>query len=120
MENKGPPLAFARTPVRARRALVPAFDHLPLLDADIAATGHPVGFYHDWITHEPGDPYWAPTDFRPILRDLGVPVTMISGWYQIFLPQMLADYRQLRAGGQEVRLRVGAWDHDSPGLARQG
>ena len=120
IEHQERPLGFLRTPLRARKALARAFGHLPLLDADTAAVGHPVGFYRDWLTHdEPGDPYWAPTDFRPILKDLGVPVTMLAGWYDIFLPQMLADYQALRDGGQDVRLRVGAWHHTSQGLLPQ-
>jgi putative CocE/NonD family hydrolase len=120
MDRQELPFASIRTPLRMRRALRPAFDHLPLLDADTAAVGHPVGYYRDWVTRdEPGDPYWAPTDFRPALKDLGVPITMIGGWYDLYLPQMLADYRQLRDGGQDVRLRVGAWHHLSQGLGRQ-
>ena len=54
-----------RTPLRVRRALAPAFAHPPLLDADTLAVGHPVGYYRDSVRHDqPGDPYWAPTDFR--------------------------------------------------------
>ena len=120
MENQERPLGFVRTPLRARKTLTPAFGHLPLLDADAVAVGHPVGYYRDWVTHdEPGDPYWAPTDFRPLLKDLGIPVTMTAGWYDMFLPQMLADYQELRAGGQDVRLRIGGWHHTSQGLSRQ-
>jgi putative CocE/NonD family hydrolase len=120
MENQEHPLAFVRTPLRARKALTPALGRLPLLDADTEAVGHPVGFYRDWITNDkPGDPYWTPTDFRPLLKDLDVPVNMTAGWYDMFLPQMLADYQELRDGGQDVRLRIGAWHHSSPGLARQ-
>jgi hypothetical protein len=120
MEHQERPFAFVRAPLRAHKALTTAFGHLPLLDADVAAVGHPVGFYRDWITHDkPGDHYWEPTDFRPLLKDLGVPVTMTAGWYDMFLPQMLADYQELRDGGQDARLRIGAWDHTSRGLARQ-
>jgi hypothetical protein len=104
---------------RAARTLRPAFDHLPLLDADVVAIGRPAGYYRAWLEHDqPGDPYWTPTDFRPILPGLGVPVTMIAGWYDLFLPLMLADYQALRAGGQQARLRVGAWRHSSPLMLR--
>ena len=119
IEHQEQPLAFFRTLLRARRALTPALAHLPLLNADTVAVGHPVGFYRDWLEHEkPGDPHWAPTDFRPILGDLGIPVTMVAGWYDMFLPQMLDDYQKLHDGGQEVRLRVGAWHHTSQDLFR--
>ena len=120
VEQQERPFGFVRAPLQARKALTPAFGHLPLLDADTVAVGHQVGFYRDWVTRdEPGDPHWAPTDFRPLLKDLGVPVTMLAGWYDMFLPQMLADYRALRDGDQDVRLRVGAWHHTSQGLLPQ-
>ncbi len=119
IENQEQPLSFVRAALRMRRQLRPEFNHLPLINADTAAVGHPIGFYRDWVTHDqPGDPYWTPTDFRPILPDLGVPVTMIAGWYDMFLPSMLKDYQQLRDGGQTVRLRVGAWHHTSQDLFR--
>lgn len=106
---------------RSQRALQPAFGHLPLIDADTLAVGYPVSFYRAWLEHDqPGDPYWAPTDFRPVLRDLGIPVTMVAGWYDIFLPYMLADYQALREHGQDVRLRVGPWRHSDPGVLRYG
>ena len=105
--------------LRPGRGLERALDHLPLLDADVLAVGHPVGFYRDWLEHdEPGDPYWAPTDFRPMLPTLGIPITMIAGWYDLFLPLMLADYQALRAAGQPVRLQIGAWRHASPVMFR--
>ena len=104
---------------RAARALRPAFGHLPLLDADVVAIGRPAGCYRGWLEHDqPGDPYWTPTDFRPILPALGIPVTMIAGWYDLFLPLMLTDYQTLRAHDQQVRLRIGAWRHSSPLMLR--
>lgn len=105
--------------LNSQRALTPAFRHLPLADADTVAVGHPVPFYRDWLAHtEPGDPYWTATDFRPVLRDLGIPVSLVGGWYDIFLPSMVEDYFVLRDSGQDVRLRVGAWRHASTGLGR--
>jgi putative CocE/NonD family hydrolase len=120
LEHQEERLAFVRSAMGQRKALAPAFGHLPLLDADTVAVGHPVSYYRDWLEHDkPGDPYWAPTDFRPLLQDLGVPVTMLAGWYDVFLPQMLADYQRLRAGGQQARLTVGGWHHTSQELFRQ-
>jgi len=113
--------ASLRSRLRGRIELGPALGHLPIREADTVAYGHPVSFYRDWTDHDaPGDPYWTPTDFRPALRDLGVPVTMAAGWYDLFLPSMLADYQELRASGQQARLRIGAWHHSSPGLFRHG
>jgi uncharacterized protein len=119
IEKQERPLALVRALLRARRGLAPAFAHLPLLEADTVAVGHPIANYREWLRHDqPGDPYWAPTDFRPVLPGLGIPVTMIGGWYDMSLPSMLADYQALRDGGQAARLRVGPWRHSSRDLLR--
>lgn len=110
-----------RGPRGIGRALKPGFDHLPLTGADTAAIGFPVPFFRDWLEHDvPGDPYWTPTDFRPILRDLGIPVTMLAGWHDVYLPAMLEDYQALSEAGQPIRLRVGAWRHGSLGVHAYG
>jgi hypothetical protein len=121
LEHQEKPFAFVRTLLgRQSKALVPAYGHLPLRDADTVAVGHPVGYFQDALEHDkPGDPYWEPSDFRPLLKDLGVPVTMLTGWYDVVLPQMLADYQQLRGSGQQARLTVGAWHHTSQELSCQ-
>ncbi len=107
--------------LRARRVLGPAFGHLPLAGADLVAVGHRIPYYRAWLEHsDPGDPYWAPTDFRPLRQDLGIPVSMVAGWYDIFLPYMIEDYQVLRDNGQDVRLRIGGWRHTSPGVAAYG
>jgi putative CocE/NonD family hydrolase len=38
-------------------------------------------------------------------------VHLASGWYDVCLPSVLADYRALRAAGKRVRLVVGPWYH---------
>ena len=45
-----------------------SFNHLPLLDADIALTGAPVPFYRDRLRYDGADPHWAPV---PADVDLG-------------------------------------------------
>ncbi len=120
LEHQEKPFAFFRAAQRQRKALAPAYGRLPLRDADTVAVGHPVGYFQDAIEHDkPGDPYWTPSDFRWLLKDLGVPVTMLAGWYDVVLPQMLTDYQLLLAGGQQARLTIGGWHHTSQELFRQ-
>jgi uncharacterized protein len=38
-------------------------------------------------------------------------VHLASGWYDVCLPSVLADYRALRDAGKWVRLVVGPWYH---------
>ena len=42
------------------------------------------------------------------------PVQLIGGWYDLFLPQMLADYARLRRAGHRPQLSVGPWFHLDP------
>jgi putative CocE/NonD family hydrolase len=99
-----------------RRALRAAAGVLPLADADAAAVGRHVPFFQDWIAHEkPGDPWWDPVDFAGQLG-AGPAASLVGGWYDIFLPSQLDDYRALRAAGRHTTLTIGPWSHVSPGV----
>jgi uncharacterized protein len=113
--------ARLRANLAARRALEPAFRHLPLLEADVVATGREVSFYRDWLRHEqPDDPFWERLAFSRILPELGVPVCMVGGWYDYYLPYQLDDHARLVASGADVQLTVGAWPHGSLGGLAMG
>jgi putative CocE/NonD family hydrolase len=99
------------------RRLRSLFDRLPLRDLDNLATGSHVAFFQEWLEHnEPGDPYWETRCFDQTIRDVLVPVHMMAGWYDIFLPWQLRDYRMLRENGQRPFLTIGPWSHTSPDL----
>jgi putative CocE/NonD family hydrolase len=98
-----------------RKALTTAFNVLPVADADKAVVGRRVPFFQDWLDHEkPDDSWWEPVHFGRLLGNVP-PVSLVGGWYDIFLPSQLDDYQALRAAGREVRLTVGPWSHASPG-----
>ncbi len=100
---------------RSRRVLDPAVRTVPLAQCDTAAVGHHVPFLQDWLSHEgPDDPYWTPIDFS---GDIGnaPPVSLVGGWYDIFLPWQIADFEAVRAAGGDARLTVGPWTHTSQG-----
>lgn len=50
---------------------------------------------------------------RPSDRVAGVtvPVSSVGGWYDIFLPGQLRDFRILQDAGRTARLTVGPWTH---------
>jgi hypothetical protein len=106
--------------VASRRALRAAYDVLPVADADAAAVGRHVQFFQDWILHDaPGDTWWDPVDFG---QQLGAvpPASLVGGWYDVFLPSQLDDYRALRAAGRTATLTIGPWSHISPGVFAAG
>ena len=96
------------------KALHAAAQHLPLREADQIVAGQTVGFYQDWLEHNaPGDPWWQPVDFSDTTGDISAPVNLTGGWYDIFLPQILADYGRLRQAGKRPYLTIGPWAHTS-------
>lgn len=106
-----------REQLGARQRMEAGFATTPLGDADAVVTGARVGFYQDWLRRIDDGPFWAPVEFDRHLGSLTVPVAMVTGWYDIFLPAQLADYRELRAAGRDVRLTIGPWKHSDPGVA---
>jgi putative CocE/NonD family hydrolase len=89
-------------------------EDLPLLSLDERILGRPVPFWRDFVTHaSEDDPFWAPADHRKRVADVRAPVAMVSGWYDIFLPVQLADYRTLAAAGNAPWLTLGPWTHTS-------
>lgn len=102
----------------ASRRLQPLFQHLPLRDLDQLATGSHAAFFQEWLEHnEPGDTYWETRRFDQTVKDVSVPVHLMGGWYDIFLPWQLRDYRTLRENGQRPFLTIGPWSHTSPELS---
>src|SRR5262245_15776867 len=96
-------------------------DALPLLSLDERILGRPVPFWRDFVSHaSEDDPFWAPADHRKRVADVRVPVAMVSGWYDIFLPLQLGDYRTLATAGNPPWLAIGPWTHTSrTGMAEQ-
>jgi putative CocE/NonD family hydrolase len=109
-----------REQIAARRRMVRGLITLPLGEADSVVTGARSGFYQDWLARMDDDGFWSPVAFERDLGSLTVPVTMVTGWYDMFLPAQLLDYAALRDAGRDVRLTVGPWKHTDPGVAAEG
>jgi hypothetical protein len=95
---------------RRRRAL----RTLPLGECDVPATGHRVEYLRDIVAHDADSSRWAGIDHRQRVADVSVPVSSVGGWYDIFLPGQLRDFRILQDAGRPARLTVGPWTHVSP------
>lgn len=101
--------------VRTRRAL----RKLPLQAADVDVAGAPVAFWRDFVEHAaPGDSFWAGADHDGADLTRMPPVSMVTGWWDLFLPEQLRDYAALRAAGVTASLTVGPWLHGEPGEIR--
>ena len=111
-------LAMVPNPVqqaRMRRAL----RKLPLQAADVDVASAPVAFWRDFVDHAaPDDDFWAAVDHDAADLTRLPPVSMVTGWWDLFLPGQLRDYAAIRAAGVPVRITVGPWLHAEPGELR--
>ncbi|MFC9502790.1 CocE/NonD family hydrolase [Streptomyces sp. NPDC057002] len=104
-------LLGARKTQRAMRTL-------PLSQADTVALGHGHEYIQNMLVHEPDTPFWKDGDHRHRVADTRVPVSSVGGWYDIFLPGQLRDFRVLQEAGRTARLTVGPWVHSSAGVGQ--
>jgi putative CocE/NonD family hydrolase len=101
----------------ASRTLRAIFPHLPLREVDTLATGIRAPFFQEWLEQsQPGSEYWQTRSFDATVKEVEAPVNLIGGWYDIFLPWQLRDYRALRDAGKHPSLTIGPWEHTSPEL----
>ncbi|WP_214319531.1 CocE/NonD family hydrolase [Nonomuraea sediminis] len=102
------PLNALRSAI-TRRRLEKMYGELPLGDLDGMTVGHPIPHYQNWLDRDPA--YWAAIDHRTIPA---APVQTITGWYDLFLPEQLRDYADMKAAGRQPYLTIGPWSHGAP------
>jgi putative CocE/NonD family hydrolase len=101
---------------RMKRAL----RKVPLQAADVDVAGAPVAFWRDFVEHAaPGDEFWAVIDHDGADLTRLPPVSMVTGWWDLFLPGQLRDYAAIRAAGVTARITVGPWLHGEPGELKE-
>ncbi len=107
-------LSVIPNPIHQAR-LKRALRKIPLQAADVDVAGAPVAFWRDFVEHAaPGDQFWA-----GIHHDGGdltrlPPVSMVTGWWDLFVPGQMRDYAAIRAAGVPARITVGPWLHGEP------
>jgi uncharacterized protein len=97
-----------RRMARMRRAL----RKVPLQAADVGVAGAPVAFWRDFVGHAgPGDEFWSDAEHDHADLARLPPVSMVTGWWDLFVPLQLRDYTAIRAAGVAARIIVGPWLH---------
>src|SRR5215472_5478934 len=100
-----------RNMARMRRAL----RKVPLQAADVDVAGAPVAFWRDFVGHAgPGDQFWASADHDHADLTRLPPASMVTGWWDLFVPLQLRDFAAIRAAGGAARIIVGPWLHGEP------
>ena len=106
--------ALIRAGLRVQRKMRRVSRQLPLIDAYPQALGTRVGYLDEWLASpDPAAPCWSSLEIgadRPLPP---VPASLLTGWWDACLDQVLDRYSRLRARGTPVRLVVGPWTHSS-------
>ena len=74
-------------------------------------------YYIDWITHDTDDDFWKRISFKRNYDQIKVPAMNVSGWYDIFVPSTINNYKGMRKYGgskearEYTRLIMGPWSH---------
>lgn len=113
-QARHPRVSLARTmlaAVRGARRAKKVLAELPLGTADERLVGHRVDYFQQWLRNEHDDEYWQRFNLRRHGAEMPESVHLASGWYDVCLGSVLADYGALRATGKTPRLIVGPWYH---------
>lgn len=97
-----------------RRHIAESMNTLPLADVDAALLGRSSQLFQELVHHDQDDPYWTDVDRSGTVGDVAVPVSSVTGWYDIFLEDQLRDFSALAEAGRTPRLTVGPWWHADP------
>ena len=85
---------------------------LPISAMDREIIGERVPFWQDWMLHNSaGDPWWQSMNFHSSIAGITCPITMVAGWYDIFVPWQVRDFTALRNAGVDARITIGPWGH---------
>lgn len=106
----------------AQRDFERALMHLPLKEADQIAVGRSVAAYQLWLLTE-GDPdhaYWRRADHHAEVVRVQAAAHLLTGWYDIWLRELLADFAALKRTGRQPYLTIGPWPHISAGVLQAG
>ncbi len=96
-------------------ALLEAMQSGEPLNADLRSVGQKIPFYREWLSHPQRDAYWQAADGKNRALEANVPVLLMAGWYDPYLPGQLADYKTLQQSSPFTaytsRLIIGPWSH---------
>ncbi len=114
-ERKSIPLAALKERIFGD-PLAKKYSLLPLKTIDELSQGEKIDYWREWVAHaEAKDPFWNPIQLDQALKSVHAPVTMVTGWSDLFIKYQLQDFELLRANDKVSRITVGDWTHTAFG-----
>ncbi len=94
-----------------------AANTLPVIDGDIAATGHEVEFWRRWLLEEAKkESHWQTLSQSGRIGPKTPPNFFVSGWYDFLVDELVDDYNRMVKSGHTPYLTIGPWEHVNPKL----
>jgi uncharacterized protein len=93
---------------------------LPLLELDVAAVGHEIRYYRDWLRHGVFDEYWRSLNTAGRHSRIEVPVFQQCGWFDPYVDSTFRNWQAMSDEGATQRARegqlvlIGPWSHEEP------
>ena len=96
---------------KSNKQLEQAYNYLPLINIPEVFFNEKVPYWNLFLDKEKNAEFWDTICIHKEISKVTVPVCMVSGWYDIFLPWQLQDYRTLCDNGNQPYLTIGPWSH---------
>lgn len=90
-----------------------AWETLPYIDL-LKAAGAPPTDFEDFVSHEPGDPWWLDFGYVQPNDRFDVPALHVNSWYDLGVNETLKLFNLLRANADSPRGRDGQYAIISP------
>jgi putative CocE/NonD family hydrolase len=106
-------LAENLTPPSQVRPLFNSYiGHIPLVTADIAATGIILPAWRTALAHPSDDAYWKALSIREKLNQVSIPVLSFGGWFDEYAESDLDAFSRLAKRHQTIETWIGPWSHN--------
>jgi len=92
---------------------------LPVIDLDEKVLGKRSSYWRTWIKNNYDNEYWQRADFMERLKDVDIPVFLMSGWFDGDGIGTKLNYLALkRSGNKNIKLIIGPWGHTTQSSSR--
>jgi putative CocE/NonD family hydrolase len=95
-----------------RPALNDYIRHVPLITADVVATGLEIPIWREILAHPSYDRFWEKRSVREEISRIRIPVLSFGGWFDNYGESDLDAFSRLAAEGTPVETWMGPWSHN--------
>jgi len=111
-------------PLSLDRSIYDVFASYPVVDRD-DRLGRPVGWLSTWLMNWELNQYWMDRSYEHLIGNVGVPVLLNTGWFDLNQPGSIRSFQKLRSHSESkvregVKLVIGPWNHGLGYLATWG